>query len=53
MDPQDKKVALRSITCGLYVVTAAHGGDFAGGGVNWLTQVPFEPASRSTCASPA
>ncbi len=43
MDPQDKKVALRAITYGLYVVTAAAGDDFAGGGVNWLTQVSFEP----------
>lgn len=43
MDPQDKKVALRAITYGLYVVTATHGGEFAGGGVNWLTQVSFEP----------
>jgi flavin reductase (DIM6/NTAB) family NADH-FMN oxidoreductase RutF len=43
MDPQDKKVALRAITYGLYVVTAAHEADFAGAGVNWLTQASFEP----------
>jgi len=43
MDPQDKKVALRAITYGLYVVSATHGDDFAAGGVNWLTQVSFEP----------
>ena len=43
MDAQDKKVALRSITYGLYVMTAAADGEYAGGGVNWLTQVSFEP----------
>jgi flavin reductase (DIM6/NTAB) family NADH-FMN oxidoreductase RutF len=43
MDPQDKKVALRAITYGLYVMTAAEGGEFACGGVNWLTQTSFEP----------
>lgn len=43
MDQQDKKVALRAITYGLYVMTSTHDGDYAGGGVNWLTQVSFEP----------
>lgn len=43
MDPQEKKVALRAITYGLYVMTAADDGEYAGGGVNWLTQVSFEP----------
>lgn len=43
MDPQDKKVALRAITYGLYVMTASHEGELAGGGVNWLTQTSFEP----------
>jgi flavin reductase (DIM6/NTAB) family NADH-FMN oxidoreductase RutF len=43
MDPQDKKVALRAITYGLYVVTASKDGEYAAGGVNWLTQVSFEP----------
>lgn len=43
MDPQEKKVALRSITYGLYVMTASNDGEFAAGGVNWLTQVSFEP----------
>lgn len=43
MDPQEKKVALRAITYGLYVMTSS-GGDVVGaGGVNWLTQVSFEP----------
>ncbi len=44
MDPQDKKVALRAITYGLYVMTASDGDEYAAGGVNWLTQVSFEPA---------
>jgi flavin reductase (DIM6/NTAB) family NADH-FMN oxidoreductase RutF len=43
VDAQDKKVALRAITYGLYVMTASHGDDYAAGGVNWLTQVSFEP----------
>lgn len=43
MDPQDKKVALRSITYGLYVMTASHDEALAAGGVNWLTQTSFEP----------
>jgi len=43
MDPQEKKVALRAITYGLYIMTAAQGNEYAGGGVNWLTQVSFEP----------
>lgn len=43
MDPQEKKVALRAITYGLYVMTASHEGEYAAGGVNWLTQASFEP----------
>lgn len=43
MDAQDKKVALRAITYGLYVMTASHDGEYAAGGVNWLTQASFEP----------
>ncbi|MEZ5145166.1 MAG: flavin reductase family protein [Acidimicrobiales bacterium] len=43
MDAQEKKVALRAITYGLYVMTASSGDQYAGGGVNWLTQVSFEP----------
>jgi flavin reductase (DIM6/NTAB) family NADH-FMN oxidoreductase RutF len=43
MDVQEKKTALRAITYGLYVMTASHDGEYAGGGVNWLTQVSFEP----------
>jgi flavin reductase (DIM6/NTAB) family NADH-FMN oxidoreductase RutF len=43
MDATEKKVALRAITYGLYVMTSADGGEDAAGGVNWLTQVSFEP----------
>jgi flavin reductase (DIM6/NTAB) family NADH-FMN oxidoreductase RutF len=43
MDPQDKKLALRSITYGLYVLTAKDGDDIAAAGVNWLSQASFEP----------
>lgn len=43
MDPREKKVALRAITSGLFVMTSTDGDEFAAGGVNWLTQVSFEP----------
>ncbi len=43
MDPQDKKVALRAITYGLYVMTSQAGDLVGGGGVNWLTQTSFDP----------
>ncbi len=43
MDPQAKKHALRQITYGLYVLTAAHAGEVAAGTVNWLSQASFEP----------
>ncbi|HMS11490.1 MAG: flavin reductase family protein [Microthrixaceae bacterium] len=43
MDPQDKKVALRAITYGLYVMTSSDGENVGAGGVNWLTQASFEP----------
>ena len=43
MDPQQKKVALRAINYGLYVLTAADGDDVGAAGVNWLTQASFEP----------
>jgi flavin reductase (DIM6/NTAB) family NADH-FMN oxidoreductase RutF len=43
MDAQDKKVALRAITYGLYVLTARDGERFAAAGVNWVTQTAFEP----------
>jgi len=43
LDPQAKKVALRAINYGLYVVTAKSGDELAAAGVNWLTQASFEP----------
>ena len=43
MDAQQKKVALRAITYGLYILTARDGDRFAAAGVNWLTQSSFEP----------
>ncbi|HXY26850.1 MAG TPA: flavin reductase family protein [Acidimicrobiales bacterium] len=43
MDPQEKKVALRAITYGLYVMTGAGNDELAADGVNWLTQASFEP----------
>ena len=43
MDAQAKKVALRAINYGLYVVTAVDGGEFSAAGINWLSQASFEP----------
>ncbi len=43
MDPQAKKVALRAINYGLYVLTAIDGEEVGAAGVNWLTQASFEP----------
>jgi flavin reductase (DIM6/NTAB) family NADH-FMN oxidoreductase RutF len=43
MDPQAKKVALRAINYGLYVLTAMDGEEVGAGGVNWVTQASFEP----------
>ncbi|HZQ57851.1 MAG TPA: flavin reductase family protein [Acidimicrobiales bacterium] len=43
MDPQAKKVALRAINYGLYVLTAIDGDEVGAAGVNWLTQASFDP----------
>lgn len=43
MDPQSKKVALRAINYGLFILTAAEGDSLAAAGVNWLSQASFEP----------
>lgn len=48
MDPQAKKVALRAINYGLYVLTAIDGDDVGAAGVNWLTQASFEPPLIAT-----
>ena len=43
VDQQDKKLALRAINYGLYILTATDGTDYAAGGTNWLSQASFEP----------
>jgi flavin reductase (DIM6/NTAB) family NADH-FMN oxidoreductase RutF len=43
MDPAQKKLALRAINYGLYVLTARDGDDYGAGGVNWLSQASFDP----------
>ncbi len=43
MDAEQKKLALRAINYGLYVVTARSGDDLAAAGTNWLSQASFEP----------
>jgi len=43
VDPQAKKLALRSIQYGLQVLTSIDGEELAAAGVNWLSQASFEP----------
>lgn len=43
MDADAKKVALRMIPYGLYVLTAEKDGEIAAATVNWVTQTAFEP----------
>ena len=44
MDDATKKIALRMIPYGLYLLTAENAnGDVAAATVNWVTQVSFEP----------
>jgi len=43
MDPQAKKLALRAVNYGLYVLTAVDAGAYGAAGVNWLTQASFDP----------
>lgn len=43
MDAAQKKVALRAINYGLHVMTAADGEELSAAGVNWVTQVSFDP----------
>jgi flavin reductase (DIM6/NTAB) family NADH-FMN oxidoreductase RutF len=43
MDADAKKVALRAINYGLYVLTAIDGDEIGAAGVNWLTQASFAP----------
>lgn len=43
MDAALKKQALRLMTYGLYIATAAHHDDLAAGTVNWVSQASFQP----------
>ena len=43
MDSDKKKMALRMIPYGIYVLTAKAGDDIAAATVNWVTQTSFDP----------
>ena len=43
MDPEQKKRSMRSITYGVYVLTAKSGEDYAGATVTWMTQASMDP----------
>jgi len=43
MDLDKKKIALRMIPYGIYVLTAKEGDEIAAATVNWVTQTSFEP----------
>ena len=43
MDLDKKKIALRMIPYGIYVLTAKDGNKIAAATVNWVTQTSFEP----------
>lgn len=43
MDATAKKLALRAINYGLFVLTSNDGDDYAASGTNWLSQASFEP----------
>lgn len=43
MDNDAKKLALRSITYGLFIVTSRDGDEAGAGGVNWISQASFNP----------
>lgn len=43
MDAEIKKQALRRLTYGLHILTAAHAGEVAAGTVNWVSQCSFTP----------
>ena len=43
MNEEAKKVALRMINYGMYLLTAKDGEDIAAGTVNWLSQTSFKP----------
>ena len=43
MDPQQKKIALRNITYGVYVLTVKCGEDYAAATVTWVSQASLDP----------
>jgi flavin reductase (DIM6/NTAB) family NADH-FMN oxidoreductase RutF len=43
VDPQAKKVALRAINYGLYVLTSRDGDQLGAASINWLSQSSFDP----------
>lgn len=43
MDTETKKLALRSLTYGLYVLSSASGDEMAAGTVTWVSQASFSP----------
>jgi flavin reductase (DIM6/NTAB) family NADH-FMN oxidoreductase RutF len=43
MDPERKKRALRTLTYGLHIASAAQGEDLAAAAVNWVSQASFTP----------
>ncbi len=43
MDPQQKKISLRNITYGVYVMTVKSGNDYAAAMVTWVSQASLNP----------
>ncbi len=43
MDLEQKKRALRTLTYGLHIASAAHGEELAAAAVNWVSQASFTP----------
>lgn len=43
MDPRDRKIALRAINYGLFVLSSVDGDKLGAASVNWLSQASFDP----------
>ncbi len=43
MDPEQKKMTLRTLTYGMHVAGAADGEELAAGAINWISQASFAP----------
>lgn len=43
MDLEAKKIALRMISSGLYIVTSSNGNDVSAATISWLNQASFQP----------